>query len=998
MVTFLSISLSIVAMASTSFATTWTVDDDGNADFTTIQAAIDASSNGDEIIVMPGTYTGTGNWVIDLDGKAIWLHSNDGTAVTFIDGEDARVGIFCNSDETINTIIEGFTITNCSGNSGGMWCWDSTPVLRDCRFASNVAKVRGGGVNCAASASPMFENCSFIDNSTVGDGGAFYCIEGNSVFTSCTFSDNSADNGGAISCHNSYLSFEDCSFTNNAAYDDGGAIQSTGNGFLLTTCAFANNTALSGGAIYNYINSNSVLVGCTFDGNSATESGWRGGGAIHNYDSDPTLTNCIVKSSTADYGGGLWNFRSDPILTKCHFLNNTSKTGGGIYNNESSPVLNECIFENNSSLGFSVDSGGGGMCSVDDSFPLLFGCLFINNQADYGGGMFTSTSDPFLENCIFEDNVANEGDGLFLFYSSIKLTGTNKTQEVEHRVISSYASSTFDTDSFCFNSGNYQTYEGVAMYFDVNDLESLGSLQVDGEFDYSGALAVTNELNTLQSAGLGDIIPLIQASNLTGAFDSITFPTMPEGLGLQLIEQEAPRGADAQLAIEVIEVEEATFATPFDGNLQSTPIDVASFDANGDGQDEIVILYGAEQDSLGGIACYWVDESGAPTLIQGYSSSVGNDPVDLDVGDLNGDGLDDVIVSNGMDKTISVLVTAIDTSNNLVFENEKVISLNQVSTCVAVIDWDGDTITNLDAVVGIDMDDSNAEDGYRVVLDVSGDDSSGPWLGIPFYSGSGGSNPDPPTCVDGGSQKYSWGFVGGTRYGRMHHADATSTLRVLGEIDSVVTTIEALELDRDGGDTFIDLLASSVEAEIVCLFQGSAKGGFEDIILIAANEPVEDVLAIDADYDGDMDIVMAAPTSANTPLTLLRNDGSTVLLGGALKGTTWSKQEMIGDEPVNNLTSGDLNGKDEDDDWIEAISGMAAVGGQGAGMIAQTNLLGDVLPCAADINGDGVVDVIDILAVIAAWGQSDSPADINGDGTVDVADILEIVANWGPCV
>ncbi|MBC8201714.1 MAG: hypothetical protein H8E86_06655 [Planctomycetes bacterium] len=223
MITYLNILLSISMMTTASFATTWTVDDDGgNADFTTIQEAIDASSNGDEILVMPGTYTGTGNWVIDLDGKAVWLHSSDGSASTFIDGEDARVGIFCNSGETINTIIEGFTITNCSGDAGGgMWCWDSTPVLRDCRFVSNVASSKAGGVACSL-ASPMFENCSFIGNSTVGDGGAFWCLEGNSVFTSCTFTDNSADNGGAIICSNSNLSFADCSFTNNAAYDDRG--------------------------------------------------------------------------------------------------------------------------------------------------------------------------------------------------------------------------------------------------------------------------------------------------------------------------------------------------------------------------------------------------------------------------------------------------------------------------------------------------------------------------------------------------------------------------------------------------------------------------------------------------------------------------------------------------------------------------------------------------------------------------------------------------------
>ena len=53
--------------------------------------------------------------------------------------------------------------------------------------------------------------------------------------------------------------------------------------------------------------------------------------------------------------------------------------------------------------------------------------------------------------------------------------------------------------------------------------------------------------------------------------------------------------------------------------------------------------------------------------------------------------------------------------------------------------------------------------------------------------------------------------------------------------------------------------------------------------------------------------------------------------------------------------------------------------------------------CVADINGDEVVDVLDLLAVLAAWGATSGPEDINGDGIVDVLDLLDLLANWGPC-
>ncbi len=52
--------------------------------------------------------------------------------------------------------------------------------------------------------------------------------------------------------------------------------------------------------------------------------------------------------------------------------------------------------------------------------------------------------------------------------------------------------------------------------------------------------------------------------------------------------------------------------------------------------------------------------------------------------------------------------------------------------------------------------------------------------------------------------------------------------------------------------------------------------------------------------------------------------------------------------------------------------------------------------CAADITGDGTVDVLDLLEVLSGWGAP-GIADITGDGTVDVLDLLEVLSGWGPC-
>jgi len=46
---------------------------------------------------------------------------------------------------------------------------------------------------------------------------------------------------------------------------------------------------------------------------------------------------------------------------------------------------------------------------------------------------------------------------------------------------------------------------------------------------------------------------------------------------------------------------------------------------------------------------------------------------------------------------------------------------------------------------------------------------------------------------------------------------------------------------------------------------------------------------------------------------------------------------------------------------------------------------------------DGVVDIFDLLYLLAHWGASQSHADMTGDGVVDVFDMLDLLSGWGDC-
>ena len=54
-------------------------------------------------------------------------------------------------------------------------------------------------------------------------------------------------------------------------------------------------------------------------------------------------------------------------------------------------------------------------------------------------------------------------------------------------------------------------------------------------------------------------------------------------------------------------------------------------------------------------------------------------------------------------------------------------------------------------------------------------------------------------------------------------------------------------------------------------------------------------------------------------------------------------------------------------------------------------------PDCPDVDGDGMVGVNDVLAVVAAWGSDDPDADVNGDGIVGTDDLLAVIGAWGPC-
>ncbi|MHC4498916.1 MAG: right-handed parallel beta-helix repeat-containing protein, partial [Planctomycetota bacterium] len=250
-------------------------------EYGTIQAAINAAVDGDTIIIEPGTYTGTGNRDLDFGGKAITVQSTDPedpcvVGATIIDCNAATRGFYFHNNEDSNSILDGLTITKASGGyGGGIYCYESSPTIRNCIVRDNTVDIGGGGIALIDSNSSV-SHCTISRNTAGPDGGAMYIGAGSAdrtpEITNCIISGNFAGRAGGI-------------------YSEG-----PGSNPVFRNCIIAGNDggAGYGGGLYTDHSSNPSLYNCTISGNKAGA-----GGGLYGW-SDLEVRDCIVWANEPD--------------------------------------------------------------------------------------------------------------------------------------------------------------------------------------------------------------------------------------------------------------------------------------------------------------------------------------------------------------------------------------------------------------------------------------------------------------------------------------------------------------------------------------------------------------------------------------------------------------------------------------------------------------------------------------------------------------------------
>lgn len=315
----------------------------------TIQAGIAAAGNGDTVLAAAGIYFENINFM----GKAITVTSEQGAALTVIDGQAADSVVTFATGEGRDSLLSGFTIQNGLScfNGGGIAVSNASPTIENNVIRNNRA-CQGAGISVAGGSALIRKNT--IDHNAQfggGIGGAGIGIVDSGAAESTEILNNTivrnsttGANGGGISLFGS------------------GTETISGNIISENTATGFSSSCPAGGGVSVQGHASPLIVNNLIAGNRA---GCKGGGVywllVPAGANGPYLTNNTIAGNTAAQGSGVF---ADGFDAQAQFVNNIVSAPSGQYavycgnfNNTTPPtfLFNDIVGD--------VGSAYGGICN-----------------------------------------------------------------------------------------------------------------------------------------------------------------------------------------------------------------------------------------------------------------------------------------------------------------------------------------------------------------------------------------------------------------------------------------------------------------------------------------------------------------------------------------------------------------------------------------------------------------------------------------------------------
>ncbi len=494
----------------------------------------------------------------------------------------------------------------------------------------------------------------------------------------------------------------------------------------------------------------------------------------------------------------------------------------------------------------------------------------------------------------------------------------------------------------------------------------------------------------------------ITDSNLDGCCWGNVYTSFPEELTV-LAAAEVPGcpaiDGIASVLIGFVDIPEIGFDPPEITPAVGEPTSHKVGDLDGNGTPDVVaVIPGTDPDMPGSIQVFLnqgVDGDGIWLgLVANTEIQVGNNPSDVAVGFYNNDTDLDIAVTNANSDSVWIFFN--DGAGNFTFSQDVFTGDQPRAITAADLNEDG----FVDLAVANALDENVVflfNDSTGMFLPPAPAESALVPLGVrttAMLSGDFDGNKCPDVAGAGSDQAV--GFADGEPppgvvFVLLGMGGGVFAPPVFYDVGQNPSDIAIGDLNSDG---FPDLAITDSDDDTVSILINLQDGSFAPRFTEDVGQAPSSLVIEDLNLDARPDIAVAADDLQIGPaVQVLENqleagDGGTIPFNNPIPFD-------VGGDP-NFVASADFN-SDGLPDIVTANQDKSPDGGSVAVLLNNP----PPPPCPGDFTGDGFVNVVDFLDLLAHWGPCPSgascPWDLNGDEVVDVSDLLDVLFSWGIC-